>query len=121
MTLELIGRLDAAQEPDHVLDGDIWQAVNGWPENDGYRFGGVWFRRDPEDDVAFEQPPRLTASIDAALTLVPEGMVWVVDSGEGYKPGALVAREIGYDDSRSYGATPAIALCIAALWARGDA
>ena len=91
----LIARLDAATGPDRELDGEIWREVSGWSEDDGSRLDGVWFRRDPEDSVAFEQPPAYTGSLDAAVTLVRADGYWRVHS--------------------ECWPTPAIAICIAAL------
>jgi hypothetical protein len=51
--------------------------------------------------------PMFTASLDAAVTLVPEGCGWMVMSS---------AAKVGVWPS--HGATPALALCAAALRAR---
>jgi hypothetical protein len=60
-----------------------------------------------------------TASLDSAMTLVPEGSAWRVvtwpKNTEGPKAGALVE---GAPDVLA--ATPALALCAAALRARGN-
>lgn len=72
----------------------------------------------------FPAPP-LTASIDRATTLVPEGMVWAAGS-YGYPatdttPWAWCATRAQSDEGEleySKGATPALALCAAALRAR---
>lgn len=124
---ELIARLEAATGADRVLDGDIWRAVNGWNEKDGIRFEdaplAIWYRRDPEDSVAYEGPPDFTASIDAALTLVPAGCSWILDSDAGTTVARCRRPEWGTWAKRRQaranfvGATPAIALCIAALYA----
>lgn len=79
----LAARVEQAQGPDRALDSGIAQAV-GWVErDDGYGMNSGWF---PPHDVSapawFEQRGRhaygfdvlpFTASLDAALTLVPEG------------------------------------------------
>ena len=31
----------------------------------------MWMRQDPEDRIAYDLPPQFTASIEAALSLVP--------------------------------------------------
>lgn len=59
-----------------------------------------------------------TGSIDAALTLVPEGQVWNLQTDYG-----LPGRARVWDGVRNYeadGDTPAIALCAAALKARAS-
>lgn len=64
---------------------------------------------------------RYTASIDAAMTLVPEGYDWSLDNfdGEFGKPSAWVhARRSAAEIVPVTGATPALALCSAALRAR---
>jgi hypothetical protein len=63
------------------------------------------------------------AFIDAAITLVPEGWHWMIDSEriKGGKPYAWVHRRINRGRGKTrdgYGSTPAVALCIAAIRAR---
>lgn len=67
--------------------------------------------------------PRFTASLDAAMTLVPEGWMWSVGGGgPDDEPWACVTeiaepcRDISFD-----AATPAVALTAAALIARSEA
>jgi hypothetical protein len=93
---ELIAALEAATGPSWELDGFICEAV-----------GAV----KPEATPHWEWPPRYTASIDAALTLVPEGASGAIEFGNHTQ--ACVVGGPWCD-----GATPAIALCIAALKAR---
>lgn len=67
---ELVGRVEAATGADREIDGLIWKACEEKPGDDWQLMGsGVWHRRDPDDYVAFDVPPKLTASIDAALAL----------------------------------------------------
>jgi hypothetical protein len=82
-----------------------------------YRRGGP-----PGTDPAaiYGEVPQFTSSIDAALSLVPEGLVWDISSGT--KAGlpdppwaALWSDDL---DVAADGKTPALALCIAALRAR---
>lgn len=75
--------------------------------------------------------PSYSASIDAALTLVPEDSFWRVgNDGEGVDP-ALYRADVGYATwpngkdamphlgfERRVAATPALALCLAAIRAR---
>lgn len=104
--LELAERCEKATGPDRVLDGDIAEALGFRVKNVAhqviYTHAGL---------PGSTSPLRYTASIDAAMTLVPEGAEWSLDSAGVYavvnhKPGAA--------------ATPAIALCIAALKARAE-
>ena len=121
---DLIAKIEAATGPDRVLDGDIWIAINGWQERDGCRIpDGVWHRQDPNDRIAFEAPPAFTASIDAALTLVPKGCGWSAHyvRPSDYAPFRGIAE--AFDESGNWlhdadAATPALALCAAALRAR---
>lgn len=108
---DLIARLEAATGPSFALDCEISKAAGS----------AAW-------------PPRAyTASIDAALTLVPDGCGWSAGWGQILpdKPmgEARITRNahfIGYDANydvivKANAATPALALCIAALRARaGD-
>lgn len=103
MTLdELIARLEKATAPDRGLDRDI-----------AFSFG--W---DPD---GIQEPPAYTASIDAAMTLVPAGMHWQLNSA-GAPNSAWQAAVCRSDlepqvECWAY-SSPAIALCIAALRAR---
>ena len=93
---ELIARLEQATGPNRELDHAVETAVLG-----------EWTYYAPE----------YTASIDAALTLVPEGFNWTVD---GFPSGPACASCYLADAGGQLhdGATPAIAICIASLKAR---
>lgn len=97
---DLIARLEAATGPSFALDCEINKAVGS----------AAW-------------PPRAyTASIDAALTLVPDDHDWSLhcDNGQAIA-GCAPADPAGCSWADSRAATPALALCIAALRARaGD-
>lgn len=88
--MELIELLEKATGPAFALDMAIARAVNPQATN-------------------HTAPPAYSASIDAALTLVPEGCGFVV-MGKAAKIGRKIATA----------ATPALAICIAALRAKGD-
>lgn len=64
-------------------------------------------------------PPPYTYKIDKALLLVPPGYCWAVysDGVAGCQP----EQNDGCDWCPHHGATPAIAICVAALTARYDA
>jgi hypothetical protein len=69
--LELADRVEAGEGADRLLDGEIAKALA--PERDWHLFTDTWGARCLDDTVAFDMPPHLTASLDVALTLVPEG------------------------------------------------
>jgi hypothetical protein len=109
---QLIERLERAREPSRALDGLIFKATQEklgdvWSEE----IGDVWHRQDPEDRVAYDPPPYFTGSVDAALTLVPEGDGWSVQGNTNVSH-AMVGSYSGY------GSSPARALSAAALRAR---
>ncbi len=110
---DLIARLEAAEGPDRGLDAEIAR-LKGYEVHDK-----LWVRvtsYDGHEKGALSPLPHYTASIDAALTLVPEGWGWSfgqTPTDEGVEYHAQVNWE-----PIVAGGTPAIALCIAALKAR---
>lgn len=98
MTDELIERLEKATGPDRELDIAICAALGKT-------------RLDP----GFQTAPAYTDSLDAALTLVPEGLGWIISRHDN---GGAYWAEVGDEPWQYTGATPAIALCIPALKAR---
>lgn len=122
---ELIERLERAEAGSRDLDFAI--AVAAQP----FR---VKVRRDEDIEArydalpiegsksgAFYEVPPFTTSLDAALSLMPEGLAWVVSKQDGNPFAACgPVDRTGWvawsEDNRA--ATPAIALCIAALKAR---
>jgi hypothetical protein len=106
---DLIERLAKATGPDRALDLAIERAVNVSTIHDDH------LDRFPEDAKVY------TASIDAALTLVPKDSAaeitgqydWQLECING---GLTISARVGADEkTRSFADTPAIALCIAAL------
>ena len=100
--VELIRDLEVATEGSRELDGRVLQAV--YPKAE--RRHASWYI----DDIRIELEP-FTTSLDAALTLVPEKCHWNVTGRNGARVGKVCAS----------GATPALALCIAALKAQKEA
>lgn len=102
---ELIARLEKASAGDRDLDSEIHFVIT-----DGVGCG------------ASRSGPHYTTSIDAALTLVPKGMHYEIDTfpnGKGEPQYlALVAKPLDLSVGWSEGKTDALALCIAALEAR---
>lgn len=130
---KLIARLEAATGPDPHLDAEIEAALRGgepaYRSASRHQFGpSVVLNHgtgNPWD--GWESAPSFTGSLDAALTLVPEGWFWRVGRTTLFQAWAGVYRthpDNGERDRnefywhRDHGgppSTPALALCIAAL------
>ena len=102
---DLAQRCEAATGPDRALDCTIRDTLR--LPND---YGADWGARGHEIPAAHPY----TASLDAALTLVPTGY-W---SLKGYSDSLFAADIHGIWQGR--GTTPALALCAAALRAGGE-
>lgn len=101
---QLIAALEKATGPSRELDLAIWNKL--YP-----------------DAVVAELPKshfRVTASLDAALTLLLPGWAWCVQASEEFPGQAWLYPPNNVNDEQVYAkaATPAIAICIAALKAR---
>lgn len=123
---KLIERLERVTEGTRLLDAQIMKATRSVPE--------IWKSEDreliPREDGfasfgkhgASVAAPNYTASIDAALTLVPEGMFWACapswDLREHriYKP--YDGGTLQWPEWKGEHKHDAIALCIASLRAR---
>ncbi len=109
---DLIKSLEQAEQGSEALDKSIARHL-------GFRIaattGGPHIMRQ-NDDVASWDLPRYSRSLDAALTLVPEGLCWEVQTGPKIGGAACVGTNCGPMDG--VGANGALALCIAALRAR---
>ena len=129
---ELIAKLEAAPEGSRELDAEIVVAINWRPAWCTASKGGLWIDRssglrDPAVRLnalgrrSIGNPPigaypKFSSSLDAALTLVPEGCAFQVGCEIDFTP---VARVWGHDiHTDEFAATPALALCIAALKSR---
>lgn len=101
--------LDVEFERQRELDVEIVKAM-GWQE-----LKPEWFNP-PGLTIQHHitELPRYTASIDAALTLVPEGKGFRVQRNGPYSTATIWRR----GTVKAGAATPAIALCIAALSAK---
>jgi hypothetical protein len=108
--LALAERCEQAAGPDRELDAEIALAIGYTREKKG-RERIAWWRNPKGQQIGYDGwhnfPPSFTASLDAAVTLVPEGCGWMVMNN---------AAKVGRWPSR--GATPALALCAAALRAK---
>lgn len=113
MSAELVAALEAATGPSRELDARIWLEAVEKP-----RPG------DKLDKDIIGRWPHYTASLDAALTLVPEGYTRSLYFGGNWPAEAKLWRHHDYSgqqDIEAEAKTIALALCIAALRARGAA
>lgn len=109
---ELIERLEKAQGPHYRLSQDIGEALN-LPGHYRYQHPG-------SENQSW---PHYTASIDAALRLIPDGLFWSISHGRtksGEPLGGVSIRTPLLDVvSEAEAETTELAICIAALKARG--
>ena len=113
---DLADKIEAAEGPDRELDKRIVLAL--YPE----AIVDFYCQGDDEPVVFHAEPlvrqkgelPTYTASLDAAMTLVPEGMKWSVST---FRPKRATAQ---VSNRCRIAATPALALCAAALRARKE-
>jgi hypothetical protein len=124
--LRLAERVEAATGPERELDAEIGYIAD-WskPGHDRIRYLRDTARNSFADIGRFTEVPDYTASLDAAMSLVPEGwtlaqllrsddrnhwsaLMWGMDPWTDLRPNAPSARA----------ATPALALCAASLRSR---
>lgn len=124
----VVERLEKATGPDRELDDAIMAAIFVREE----RHTGVQERLALDDEWVPVKSPvwvdpatdqwvstharQFTSSADAALTLVPKDYDWIVGNVNGQLGGTPYAC-VGSTEQH-FGATPIIALCVAALKAR---
>ena len=126
----LVERLERATGPDRGLDLQIMRAgfkhqvlkweEAGWDE-DGKDFpDGIRYWTDEREKSYAVGVERFTSSIDAAMTLVPEGMYYKLErfSDGCYAAVCPYSRQADQTLWRGHQKPAAIALCIAALKAR---
>ncbi|MDB5707824.1 MAG: hypothetical protein JWN66_4940 [Sphingomonas bacterium] len=111
--LELAARCESASGADRELDAEIALAC-GWITFDLPGFGKRWQRG---HGTVVRHHPDFSASLDAAMTLVPEGhdaqiFLYCGREGEG---SAIVSATKAVNLPRVFAATPALALTAAAL------
>lgn len=111
MTLEQIAeKVEALDAPNYAIEAEISEAI--WLVK--------WGKRKPKDI----RVPNYTASLDAAMSLVPEGALWAVANCgiECKEPEfSKASAACGHPDQPTEpveASTPALALCAAALRAR---
>ena len=118
---QLIEDLQAAEVGTRELDTGIAKTVGFYPE--GIEDIGCYY--DPASGCAggdIYSPPDYTASIDAAMTTIPEGWEWVegriVRRGGDYVGAAHVLRELSQGTiTKGWHKRHEIAICIASLYA----
>lgn len=121
----LADKIERAEGPSRELDAAVFTAIGGALPS--HAFGmDIALEQDPENPSSFVVPigemrvryecPAYTASIDAAMTLVPEGYAVGFKRAPCQRSHAMLAT-IGYEANAS-GDTPALALTAAALRAR---
>ncbi len=112
--LALAERCEAAGGPDRQLDAEIDIAVRGFPEKAYAQANGMRAKGTPDLDrvVWFIKwgASLYTASLDAAMTLVPEGQAIELATGAARLSDARVNWK-----HPGLGKTPALTLCAAAL------
>lgn len=119
MTDNLVERCEVATGPDREIDARIDCLLKGLTF---VKWQGHYYECDKGPNFGGAEVHRFTASIDAAMELIPSGMDWRIDTMTGL-PGAIVCVPNAWLSTKTaprlhHGATPAIALCIAALCAR---
>lgn len=133
----LIRDLEAAPEVSRKLDAEVWASIAtnadfgcptfsvGWePRFEASEDGKVTlYAKNMKTEEWLERSrrpaPFYTTSLDAALTLVPEGWGWMIDWTEPTeRPRAVLCHEPTVTVECREASTPALALCIAALKAR---
>lgn len=124
----LIEALATATRGDAVLNALIEREIRtpDWRERVGKEeicMGDAGLVRDSRaDDYLPNIAPRYSESIDAAMALVPAGLGYSFDNLPPQRPWADIVRNgCRLTECGSHGATPALALCIAALKARETA
>lgn len=121
----LIERIEAATGGERELDAEIWLACTPGATRDKWSYIHKATGRECTVDETRDATDRLiivpeyTTSIDAVLTLLPDGYDWSLffDNGAALA-GCQPASEDGCDTTDTPGATPCLALLAAILRAR---
>lgn len=117
MTEKLSERVEQLEGPDREIDRAIKQAFDhDWDYSTDWNYWDALKRETVSRPVA--KP--YTASLDAAMSLVPEGYSWILYSDGSCEVGPTpIAGSMMDAEFTADAATPAIALCAATLKARG--
>lgn len=121
----LIADLERAGRGSRDLDADVYEALGHLVKrtatiNDYGRRGQSWryWPISPDGSPRWLAMRNLTTSMDDAISLVPESLGWTADHAPGQRPRAYVSGLGNVEIAGGEAATPALALCIAALKAR---
>ena len=123
--MSLIEKLEGVTDGSRELDAEIALAVGytrAWHEDMAPNRGG-WYWRNKDigpTHETYDWPPLFSSSLDAALTLVPEGgWQWQIRQDPNVYRAAIVGGIVpDLKIMRGLATSPALALCIAALKAR---
>ena len=108
----LIARIKAARRADFDINRELAPLAGLRIVDEGHPIGRACY-----DQNSHGVPlPNFTGSIDAALTLVPEGAEFAV--GRTHDNRGIACIWVGDDEFSEEGETPALSLCAAALKAR---
>lgn len=120
---EIIERLEKARGPDRELDALIVAELHDatmrpYPPSDDFGWQNKWqfWTHDGKHFLGSEAKfpvPAYTSSVDAALTLVLPDADWIIGNVNGHVGGTPYACVGSLKEH--FGATPVLALCIAAL------
>ncbi len=116
--LALAERCEQATGPDRVLDAEIAMAAGIAPLGSEHEGNCTGWLKAPAISFGVWKSPEFTASLDAAMTLVPEGHCCGAGTkfdGTGWAYVEPIPSAVA---DRVSAATPALALCAAALRAR---
>jgi len=121
---KLADRVESLTGPCYETNGLVAEAV-GWTciRHRTRRHHGLWVAPGKHpDDGCLKDPPMFTRSIDAAMSLVPEGWTFDLQVRSHFSHAFLEAQEDerGAEVSAQNAATPALALTAAALKARAE-
>jgi len=118
----LISRLEQAEAGSRELDGLI-EVATLFKGNSGYQLDRGKFYANDRRIVAVHEAPHYTTSIDAAMSLVPEGWQDVRQHHHVMTDGSIRSYAEIETAAGTFNAgptaTPALALCVAALKAQG--
>jgi hypothetical protein len=109
----LAERVKALAGPDRLYDGRIEFALHG-------KTGRLYLDINRGGYVARGDCPQFTASLDAAMSLVPERWTLDLQVRSHFSHAFLECQDNGREVSAQNAATPALALCAAALIALAE-
>jgi hypothetical protein len=134
--IELAERVEKASGPDREIDGIIDRILHKRPKNGDYdeTENAIWRVKDGEASGLLVRgdgfargsfcAASYTASLDAAMTLVPESASWQLGDGFSFAWAVVTLPDedpmVEPREMSAKAATPALALCAAALRARAQ-